>query len=506
MPAPSKQGLVNVLERLWRSGHYETKAAACREMFKMFPEALEGYSHQYSAEQAYIGYMREQAPELAEVRGTYKAKDHGDTDQPSFMATALEAQQQANDGNEMLSLLSAINPSLESAWNEVTKGAGGNHNVDTGRELETLQAENKKLFQQVIRNGDRVRGEMKQLREMTRLENSMQELHEASLKIWRNYGRQAADVPVPLFVPSGKRENRPVLLQHISDVHFNELIDMPDNKWDFKIASRRFQKLAAEIKLMGAAFGANKLIVAFGGDLMNSDRRLDENENKATTRAQAVHVAGQLLRYWLQDLRKSFEIETFGVVGNEGRVGKEMPHSRGSVLNSFDYLIYTHVQAFFEGMHDSQPDPGMVVHDMAGNELTISVCGKEFLLIHGHQLNCNDARKVQAVMGRQAQKGTPVQHVLAGHIHATQIGDIYSRNSSLSGGNAYSGDQLQFASKAAQNLHVIDSNSHHTMKIDLQDTQGYDGYELDKVLERVLARNHDSQAYKQGVMRALVHA
>ena len=64
-----------------------------------------------------------------------------------------------------------------------------------------------------------------------------------------------------------------------------------------------------------------------------------------------------------------------------------------------------------------------------------------------------------------------------GHLHSAMISDMYARSSGLPGANNYSQNALSLTGKASQNFYIVSDNGDiHGMKVDLQDTTGYDGY------------------------------
>lgn len=304
-------------------------------------------------------------------------------------------------------------------------------------------------------------------------------------------------------LPKGKRrggkltKSKAVAVIHLSDNHLNELISTPSNTFDFEVASKRLQLLAAKAKRYCHSAGVEKVVVAFGGDLMNSDRRIDEVTNMATNRSRAMVLGAWLYQQFLLDLREDFFVDVFGITGNEGRAKMELSWSDPGVTDSYDASIYWMLQMMMEQV----PDKGLRFHALQGNEAVFSIHQETFLLLHGHQINMADQRKVQAMMGKHSTlNGTRITHVLAGHIHAAMVSDYASRNSSLSGGNAYSEEALGFCSKASQNMHLVYPESRGCpggldgIKLDLQDVTGVDGYPIVEVLAEHSARGSDKAA------------
>ena len=150
----------------------------------------------------------------------------------------------------------------------------------------------------------------KDRRETARIENAVTAYNEALLAELKQHGAALADCPRrsgPLD-PSAS-----ALVIHLSDNHFNELVNLPTNRFDFTVAAKRLQLLAMKAKLLGLAYGVERIVVYFGGDLMNSDRRLDELLAMSTNRARATLLAVHIYKQFLVDLRSEFFVDCFGV-------------------------------------------------------------------------------------------------------------------------------------------------------------------------------------------------
>ena len=63
----------------------------------------------------------------------------------------------------------------------------------------------------------------------------------------------------------------------------------------------------------------NVLLVQ-SGDLLNSDRRLDELLSMATNRAKATFLAVAIVQQVILDLNEHFNVSVASVTGNESRV------------------------------------------------------------------------------------------------------------------------------------------------------------------------------------------
>jgi predicted phosphodiesterase len=324
-----------------------------------------------------------------------------------------------------------------------------------------------------------------------------------------NRGVMDALVILGKSLPRGKRRTgklatkAPVAVVHLSDNHLNELISTPSNTFDFEIGAKRLQLLAMKVRSYCGSLGVKKLVIAFGGDLINSDRRIDEVTNMATNRSRAMVLAAYLYQQFIADLREDFFIDVFGITGNEGRAKQELSWAEPGVSDSYDASIYYMLTA----MMNVHKDDGLRFHSLQGNEAVFSIYQETFLLVHGHQINMGDQRKVQSLIGKHAAlNGVRITHVLAGHIHSAMISDYASRNSSMSGGNAYSEDALGFCSKASQNVHIVHGpGSTHIgldgIKMDLQNVEGISGYNLVNVLQA-----HDARGSRKAALAAVNQA
>jgi len=350
-------------------------------------------------------------------------------------------------------------------------------------DFETVEA-NVRLAKQNQSLADKNRIEAKAFREHARIENAVEAYNSAILAELEVHGAALRDCP---------RRTGPLdpeaaaIVVHLSDNHFNELVNLPTNRFDFEIAAKRLALLAQKIKLQGKAYGAERVIVFFGGDLMNSDRRLDELLAMSTNRARATILAVHIYKQFLLDLRAEFFVDCFGVAGNESRAKENLGWVDVVATDSYDFTIYAMLQTVFETLEDK----GMRFHEFQANEVVFKVHNETFLGLHGHQVNAGDQKKCQAILGKYSAKGVNITHILCGHIHSTLISDYVSRNSSLVGSNAYSEEALGFVSKAAQNVHIVTPQGLDGFKCDLQNVEGVDGYDIIRELAQYNAKSAD---------------
>jgi hypothetical protein len=331
---------------------------------------------------------------------------------------------------------------------------------------------------------DQNRIQNKAFREHARIENAVEQFSKSILHELQNHGVALSHCPRRTGVLDPEAA---ALVVHLSDNHFNELVNLPTNRFDFEVGARRLALLARKIKTFGQAYGVQRVVVFFGGDLMNSDRRLDELLAMSTNRARATLLAVHLYKQFLMDLRADFFVDVFGVTGNESRVKDNLGWVDVVATDSYDFTIYAMLNALFNATHDK----GMRFHDFKANDVVFKIHNETFLGIHGHQINAGDQKKVQAMIGKYAAKGVNITHILCGHIHSALVSDYVSRNSSLVGSNAYSEEALGFVSKASQNIHLVTPQGLDGIKVDLQNVDGVEGYEIISQLAAYNARSAD---------------
>lgn len=345
-------------------------------------------------------------------------------------------------------------------------------------------SENVRLAKQAQKQTDLNRVKNKAFREHARIENAVTDYSEAILEQLKlnAKGLGAQTVRTGPLNPDAA-----TLIVHLSDHHMNELVELPTCRYDFTYAAKRLQLLARKTKSLGKMYGVEKVVVFFGGDLMNSDRRLDEMLAAATNRAKATVLAVHLYRQFLDDLRSEFFIDCFGITGNESRAKQELGWVDVVATDSYDFSIYAMLNYHYSQC--LEPDAGMRFHQFDTHDAVFQIGNQTFLGIHGHQANAYDQKKIQSLIGMYATKGIIINHILCGHIHATCISDYVSRNSSLVGSNSYSENALGLVSKAAQNIHIVTDQGLDGFKADLQNVDGVEGYQIIPMLEAYNAKS-----------------
>jgi len=347
--------------------------------------------------------------------------------------------------------------------------------------------ENLKLAKRSQKQADLNRIKNKSFREHVRLENALVEYNKALIDLLKS---ESLKTTIKHHESKGKQ----AIIVQIADTHFNELVDLKHNKYDFDVASKRLQKFAHHIKEYASFYNVSEIFIAITGDLLNSDRRLDEKLSMSTNRAKATFLGVHLLKHFILDLNSIANVSVGCVSGNESRA-YELGWVDMVSSDNYDYVI-------FEMLRMLLPDINFITS--GGLELVVEVNGHNVLLIHGHQLGNMQNDKVAKVISKYARNGIILDFMICGHLHETKITDMFARSSSLVGANAYSENALLLSSRAAQNIYIMKDNERHDIRIDLQHTKGFKGYAINKELSAYNAKSLDKTHKKQTVFKIVI--
>jgi len=350
-------------------------------------------------------------------------------------------------------------------------------------ELEYL-TENVRLAKKVQRFSDFNRLERKTFRNFARIDNALEDLNSELIRLLKE--NSLSD----FTINHKDTDNSATAIIHFTDAHFNELVDLSSNKYDFNIASKRCKKFVDMVKKFLSSFSVSNVVLAMTGDLINSDRRYDEIMHMATNRSKAVFLAVYIVEQIILDLNKEYNVIIASIVGNESRVRADGTSSSKLVAtDNYDYTICNMLQWVFK---DSK-GVSFIIAKEDPSELIINVAGRNILLFHGHQsvMNKDPQQGLAKIYRKYMDRGITIDFSIFGHFHEAYIGDLFARGGAIVGGNAYSDGWLQLPSKASQNLHIITPDSIHSIKIDLQNTEDIEGYNIKKELESYEAKSYD---------------
>ena len=339
-----------------------------------------------------------------------------------------------------------------------------------------LLKENVRLSKQKQSAQDLNRIERKSFREHARVENAVSKYSKKLLKIFENN-------TLSKYVVKHKGDNSAVGVIQFSDVHFNELVNLEHNKYDFSVASARCKLFVDKTTTYFKAMGITNVLMVQSGDLLNSDRRLDELLQMATNRAKATFLAVDILQQVILDLNSNFNVSVCMVTGNESRVKKDWGWSTLIATDNYDYTIFQTLRYLFK-------DSDIKFIDGDPTEVVVEVAGQNLLVLHGNGAvkRTGIESSISQMVGRYKMRGTYIDYVIFGHIHSARVGDNYSRSSSMVGANDYSEKALNLAGRASQNCYIFyDNGNRDGIKIDLQNYG--EGYDIDNSLAAYNAKS-----------------
>jgi len=331
----------------------------------------------------------------------------------------------------------------------------------------------------------------KNFREYARVENALTALNEALNEQLTNQTFK----PITYKYPD---KEGTVLIVQVTDMHFNELVEMPDNEFGFKVGAQRLQKYAHTIHQMAKVYECTDIVVALTGDIINSDRRLDEKLHMATNRTKASLIATQILFHFLQDINRVANLKIVSVSGNESRINEEFGLSEMTMSDNYDYLVFNMLKMLFKdskGIEFIEGDPV---------EQVINVNGSNVLVTHGTGIKEGQG-PMQQIFGKYAAKGILLDYAIFGHIHFTNTTDIYSRSGSLIGNNVYSDRSLNLVTKASQVLHVIEKDGTiNSLKVGLQYAGDYEGYDIEDDITAYNAKLADNTRQRTTIVQVVI--
>lgn len=324
---------------------------------------------------------------------------------------------------------------------------------------------------------DTVRVERKVVRETSRVNVVLEELTRSLVDVFDAYELSALTTSHPT------QKDRSMGVIQLSDLHFGErIVEVSDNVFDTSVVCARLKKFADSAKIYFKAMGIDTVLIAMTGDLINSDRRLDEISTNSENRAAVVFTAVDVLQQFIMDINKDFNVTVASICGNESRIGKDYGWANNIASDSFDFIIHHILSRLFVG------SKGVTVLPMNDPlESVVAVNGSNFLLIHGHNGLANTARaemEVAKLKAKYVSRGVCIDYVICGHIHAAYISDTFARSSGLPGANSYSDKGLNLTSRSSQNIYIVHGKGMvDGIKIDLQEFDRNNAYNYNKNAE-----------------------
>jgi len=343
-----------------------------------------------------------------------------------------------------------------------------------------LVIQNVKLAKEKQSAEDKNRIANKSFREYARIENAVVEYAKSLADINKAYGQKLSKISFPTY----KASTGGVGIIHLTDLHGNELIDLPHNKYDFNIFSKRLKKHISESLRYFEFHKVSKVLIAFTGDLLNSDRRRDELLSQSTNRAKATAIMVHVLTQAISDVRMKYPVSIVSVLGNESRADKEMTFGDNTLSDNYDFTIVAQLAQIFKFSNIKNVE----FKSYQKVKEVVKVGNQNWLLCHNLSGMLDSQTKTQSELGLMSLSGHKIDFIIGGHIHATRITDISARSASMAGSNAYNENALGLMGRASQNCYVVNGDTKFIQVNDLQITD-CNGYEVVSQLEAYNAKS-----------------
>lgn len=352
--------------------------------------------------------------------------------------------------------------------NEVIKilKAKASNITDNVNESELLEeavnlAKSKQKFQDLIRINRKIN------RETFR---SVNVLEEYSL----NFSKELEKENLSKFTIKHKDvDNKKIAILFLSDLHVGETIENHDNIYNLDVTSKRLQKLAYKTKTYLKINKINNLLLILGGDIVNNSNYLDKNLTNSEHRSKASLQAAFLIEQFILDLNEDCNLTVTSVVGNESRLDDIFPNDERLITHNLDWTIFNILKVIFRN------SKGVSFLDGNYKEKVIKVFNTNILILHGYDfVSTNIDKSIKEEIAKYSLSGINIRYILLGHVHSTFITPYASRSGGLPGTNGFS-DSKNYIGRASMNLSLLeDDDSIDTLSIDLQNYNGFDGYDL----------------------------
>ena len=313
------------------------------------------------------------------------------------------------------------------------------------KKLFEVRDENIELFEagvtlerKVQRLADTNRIERKLFREQARLDNIAEDLFNKALE---KIGEDKVELPVVEVLDEGK-----IGIIQFSDLHFGEVIELPNNTFNLEIARERVLAHTIKSLRLFKSLGISKAYVVFTGDSLNSDRRLDERLTNACTRAESLIYVFNVFVEVIKLVSKEVSIiEVISIVANESRIDFDLSSIDTQLINNFDYLLHEMLRAVFHQVAFSN------FSGINAIERVLIIDGVNLLIAH----NIWVKRPEEAV--KRAKLLYNADYLICGHIHSCLINSSFRRSGGLPGANSYSQHQLGICENvSSQNVHWVE--------------------------------------------------
>lgn len=263
--------------------------------------------------------------------------------------------------------------------------------------------------------------------------------------------RDAARKPLRPLPRVGKPRHGDVeYALQFSDLQYGEHLTAQQSgglgRYNSALAERRVAMLADKVIACQARDQVKRLNLFFEGDnLEGTTIYASQSFYTDKNLVEQTIDGGRLVAQFIRKVAPHFEtVVADGVLGNHGRIGKEMP-----VNSNMDLMLLRYAEALVSDL----PNVRMRVHDKTWYAL-VERMGHKYLLVHGNDVAMSlpgfkvEVRKWRDLLGR-------VDVILIGHHHTSVVTASLIVNGSFVGPSEFSLKNMREGGDAVQNLLTI---------------------------------------------------
>ena len=302
-----------------------------------------------------------------------------------------------------------------------------------------LLESNQKLRKQLQYAKDQLRLLRAETRGENRLNSLVDGLFDKVMEIGVSFNEKYPHPTQELSKPTEVIEKAYII--QLSDLHFNKIVDLEHNKYNFEIASIRLNKLFTKHIDFIKINNIKNIVIACTGDFNNLNKLKEQYmTNEMASRIQSSIYGFEILSNNIDKLLElDVNISFVGIMGNESRI--DFSERFGNVNSvSKDNLDYM----FFQLLKLRYSDSCFFFNDCDEIETVFSLFKHNILLTHGDKLNHKNLNsEVESIQSKYVKNGKfMVDYVLLGHIHQFESSHNYCRSASLVGSDEYAYNQL----------------------------------------------------------------
>lgn len=179
------------------------------------------------------------------------------------------------------------------------------------------------------------------------------------------------------------------LVLHLSDIHYGEIVDLPENQYNTDIAEQRIEKCFDKVILfgndvLGHTIPFKELFIFITGDCChNETMRGSAKMNAECNFIEQVIGVSDCLAFHIHRLKSLMpqieKINVFGVRGNHGRIG---PPGENDPNASIDNQVYDRLKLLMKD------EPSVTVENTRYPYAWVEIMGWGFVAEHGDTVRC----------------------------------------------------------------------------------------------------------------------